>query len=91
MTQAELAEAAGVTQQVISAYETGRREPTLPSLLRIVRSANLDLRFRLVELDRHDEGLAQYLETLPPGLRAQLEEAERGRVRAARLRSVRGK
>ncbi|MEX2624737.1 MAG: helix-turn-helix transcriptional regulator [Acidimicrobiia bacterium] len=91
LTQVELAEAAGVSQQVISAYETGRREPTVPTLLRIVRAANLDLRFRLVELDRHDEGLAQYMEALPPALRAQLEGAQGRRVGEARLRSVRGK
>ncbi|MGH8911097.1 MAG: helix-turn-helix transcriptional regulator [Acidimicrobiia bacterium] len=91
LTQGQLADAAQVSQQVISAYETGRREPTLPTLLRLVRAAGLDLRFRLVQLDTHDEGLAEYIETLPPSLRASLDEASRQRVRQARLRSIRGR
>lgn len=91
LTQRQLAEAAGVSQQVVSAYETGRREPTLPTLLRLVRAAGLDLRIRLEPLDPHDVGIAQYMEALPPALRAELEEATRGRVRSARLRSIRGR
>lgn len=91
MTQHELAEAAGVSQQVISAYETGRREPTLPTLLRLVRATGLDLRFRLEALDQHDLALAEYMDSLPPKLRAELEEAERKRVQRSRLRSVRGR
>jgi uncharacterized protein len=39
MTQAELAQAAGVTQTVVSAYETGRRQPTLPTLCRLLAAA----------------------------------------------------
>lgn len=91
MTQRELAVAAGVSQQVVSAYETGRREPTLPTLLRLVRAAGLDLRFHLEPLDRHDSGLAEYLESLPPKLRTELDEAERTRVQRSRLRSIRGR
>lgn len=36
LTQARLAERAGVTQSVISAYESGRREPALSTLSRLV-------------------------------------------------------
>lgn len=39
MTQTELAQAAGVTQTVVSAYETGRRQPTLPTLCRLLGAA----------------------------------------------------
>jgi transcriptional regulator with XRE-family HTH domain len=91
LTQQQLAEAAGMSQQVVSAYETGRREPTLPMLLRLVRAAGLDLRFRLEALDRHDESLTQYLEALPPKVRAEIEVASRSRVREAKLRSIRGR
>ena len=91
LTQRELAEAAGISQQVVSAYETGRREPTLPTLLRLVRAAGLDLRFRLEALDPHDEGMARYMESLPPALRTELEEASRNRTRQARLRAVHGR
>jgi transcriptional regulator with XRE-family HTH domain len=91
LTQHELAEAAGVSQQVISAYETGRREPTLPTLLRLVRAAGLDLRFRLEALDQHDRALPEYMGSVPPKLRAELEDDERTRVKESRLRSVRGR
>jgi uncharacterized protein len=42
MTQTELAQAAGVTQSVVSAYETGRRQPTLPTLCRLLAAAGLE-------------------------------------------------
>jgi uncharacterized protein len=45
-TQAELARRAGVTQSVISAYERGRREPSLSTLSRLVEATGqrLDVR-----------------------------------------------
>ena len=39
----ELARRAGVAQSVISAYESGRRQPALPTLAALVRAAGLDL------------------------------------------------
>lgn len=38
LTQAELAERANMTQSVVSAYETGRRQPSLRMLQRLVRA-----------------------------------------------------
>lgn len=38
-TQTELAERAGVAQSVISAYEAGRRQPSLPTLARLIEAA----------------------------------------------------
>ncbi len=43
MTQAELAERCGITQSVISAYESGRREPSVPALQRLVAGTGLRL------------------------------------------------
>jgi uncharacterized protein len=43
LTQVELATRAGVTQSVISAYESGRRQPTLPTLESLVEAAGFDL------------------------------------------------
>jgi uncharacterized protein len=43
MTQAELAARAGVTQSVISAYETGHRQPALPTLAAIIEAAGFEL------------------------------------------------
>ncbi len=39
LTQAEVARRAGVTQSVIAAYESGRRQPTVPTLRRLVAAA----------------------------------------------------
>lgn len=36
MTQTQLAHRAGITQSVVSAYESNRREPSLPVLLRLI-------------------------------------------------------
>lgn len=43
LTQQALAERAGVTQSVISAYESGRREPSYATLTRLVKSAGFTL------------------------------------------------
>lgn len=47
LTQVELARRAGVAQSVISAYESGRRQPALPTLLALIRSAGMDLTMTL--------------------------------------------
>jgi predicted nucleotidyltransferase/DNA-binding XRE family transcriptional regulator len=39
LTQARLAQRAGVAQSVISAYESGRRQPSLPVLLGLLRAS----------------------------------------------------
>ncbi|MGY1840678.1 MULTISPECIES: helix-turn-helix domain-containing protein [unclassified Modestobacter] len=39
LTQAQVAERAGVTQSVISVYESGRRQPSLPVLLDLVAAS----------------------------------------------------
>ena len=43
LTQRALAQRAGVTQSVISAYESGRREPSFATLTRLVKSAGFTL------------------------------------------------
>jgi uncharacterized protein len=43
MSQAELAARAGVTQSVISAYESGHRQPSLPTLAALVEAAGHEL------------------------------------------------
>ena len=43
LTQAELARRAGVTQSVISAYESGRRQPALTTLASLIWSAGLEM------------------------------------------------
>ena len=91
MTQTQLATNAGVSQQAISAYETGRKDPTVETLRRLVAGAGFELRLHLERMDLHDSSLADYLESLPPATRAEIEKKQRERVEAARLERVRGR
>jgi transcriptional regulator with XRE-family HTH domain len=90
LTQMELAARAGVGQQMISAYETGRREPTFPTLTRLLEAAGFELTIRLIPLDDQNQDLAAYTATLAPEIVAEIESAARRRVEAARLKRVRG-
>ena len=59
LSQRQLAERASVPTTMISAYERDRRQPTLPTLLRLLRAAGFDLRMRLEPYDPadHDVGI----------------------------------
>jgi transcriptional regulator with XRE-family HTH domain len=74
LSQAELARRAGTAQSAIAAYERGGRQPTLPTLYRVLAAAGFDLRARLEPADSHDGTLAEW--------EASLLEAERKRWRA---------
>ena len=53
LTQVELASRAGVAQSVISAYESGRRQPALPTLAALVDATGFELTVRVQDpLDR---------------------------------------
>ena len=56
---------------MISAYERDQRQPTLTTLLRLLRAAGFDLRLHLAAYDPHDDILA--------GLEADRTESERRR------------
>lgn len=49
LTQEELGLRAGVTQSVISAYESGARQPSVPMLARLVAAAGAELRLEVTE------------------------------------------
>jgi predicted nucleotidyltransferase/DNA-binding XRE family transcriptional regulator len=49
LSQVELGRRAGVTQSVVSAYESGAREPSLRTLARLVSATGFDLDVRLSE------------------------------------------
>jgi predicted nucleotidyltransferase/DNA-binding XRE family transcriptional regulator len=76
MTQPQLAERAGVAQSVISAYETGRREPSFPMLVKLIEATGHDL---VVDLTR---------KALPPG--ARLDHIRRHRDAVVELAAKRG-
>jgi transcriptional regulator with XRE-family HTH domain len=48
LSQTAFASLVGVAQSTLSAYESGRRQPTLPTLLRLLRQAGFALRTDLV-------------------------------------------
>lgn len=47
LSQSELAARAGTAQSVISVYESGRRQPSLPMLMSLVEATGLHLRVEL--------------------------------------------
>lgn len=66
MTQAQFAETAGLTPEVVDDYETGRRQPTLGDVVGIIEAVGLELRLIVDERDRHDEVLAASLAAADP-------------------------
>ncbi len=91
MTQAALATRAGVTQQAVSAYETGRKEPTLPTLQSLLAAAGYEMRIHLEPIDYHDVSLDAFIQSLPPEQQTELAEQARSRAATARLRRTRGR
>ena len=71
ISQRELADRAGVPVTMISAYERDQRQPTLTTLLKLLRAAGFDLRLHLAAYDPHDDILA--------GLEAGRSESEQRR------------
>jgi transcriptional regulator with XRE-family HTH domain len=59
LTQQQLADRARVPATMISAYERDLRQPTLPTLERLLAAAGLELRLHLEPRDLHDEALAK--------------------------------
>ncbi len=84
LSQRELAERAGTSQAAIAAYESGRRSPSLATLVRIVRAAGQDLRIQVVPYDDHDDVMAAYEASLPPEVVRAWRERDRRLVEQAR-------
>lgn len=65
LSQVQLAEEAGVPQSTISAYERGVRQPTLPTLFRLLIAAGFDLRLRLAIPDDQSKAAAEWAASRP--------------------------
>ena len=84
LTQAALAARAGVAQPAISAYENGNRQPTLPTLQRLLAAAGFELRMRLEAPDDQARAEREWAATRPEGERrrwAAEQRAQAGRQR----------
>lgn len=57
LSQSELARRAGVAQSVISAYESGKREPALPTLSRLIAATGHQVTITLERSDPNVRGL----------------------------------
>jgi transcriptional regulator with XRE-family HTH domain len=84
LTQTELAQRASTSQAAISAYESGRRSPSVETLARILGAAGFELRMRLEPPDMHDASRHAAEALLPNEAVDAFSAAETERVRRAR-------
>ncbi len=84
LTQQMLAKRAGTSQAAVSAYESGRRSPSVDTLCRLLGAAGYEVRMRLTPPDTHAPSLAAAEALLSSD---QLEvQGERERMRLERPR-----
>jgi predicted nucleotidyltransferase/DNA-binding XRE family transcriptional regulator len=57
LTQGQLAARAGITQSVVSAYESGRRQPSVPTLTALIAATGFELDLQLRETPRRLDSL----------------------------------
>lgn len=89
LSQTAFADLVGIAQPTLSAYESGRRQPTVPTLLRMLERAGLELRLEVTERDDHDEVLAEWERTLTTAERDRL-RSKGCRMTSAEIDQVRG-
>lgn len=90
-TQADLAKRAATSQAAISAYERGRRSPSVETLTRILEAAGFELRMRLAQPDLHDATRRAAEPLLPQDRLAAFTRREQARVAKARQRQPRAR
>ena len=73
LSQTAFADLLEIAQPTLSAYESGRRQPTIPTLLRMLARAGLELRLELIDRDNHDTVLAEWESTLDDATRQRLQ------------------
>lgn len=80
LTQAELARRAGVPASMVSAYERDVRQPTMATLLRLLKAAGYELRMHLAPYDDHDDALARERAAWPKARLEAWENYQRCRI-----------
>lgn len=84
LTQQALAQRAGTSQAAVSAYESGRRSPSVDTLCRLLGAAGAEVRMRLAPTDTHVASLAQAEALLPADQLAAQRKSERLRLQRHR-------
>lgn len=80
LSQADLAARAGTSQAAVSAYESGKRSPSVDTLCRLLAAAGFEVRMRLAPPDTHEPALRIAEAMLPADQVAAHHERERRRV-----------
>ena len=86
LTQAQLGERAGVDRPSISRYETGRQDPSLTMLARLINACGMELRVRADVLTDADR--TQYERDLAVGSAQAIRNAERVRREVVSIRKI---
>jgi transcriptional regulator with XRE-family HTH domain len=84
LTQQEVAGRLGISQSAVAAYESGRRQPTVPTLMRWLSATGFDLRMTLVPHEDHDAVLESLERLRSPKEQERWRRYQQGRIRAAR-------
>jgi transcriptional regulator with XRE-family HTH domain len=86
LSQADMAHRAGIARTMVSAYERDLRQPTLPTLSRLLKATGYELRMHLEPYDDHDDVLAVLEERRSPEERQAWNDYQSKRVAAAKAR-----
>jgi len=85
LTQQQLAELAATSQAAVSAYESGRRSPSVDTLCRLLAAAGFEVRMRLAPPDTHTPTLAAAEQLLPARDLDRQRSRERARIAEHRV------
>ena len=85
LTQQVLAKRAGTSQAAVSAYESGRRSPSVDTLCRLLAAAGFEVRMRLAPPDTHVPSLHAAEQLLPSDQLDRQHERERTRLTRRRV------
>jgi transcriptional regulator with XRE-family HTH domain len=82
VSQAQLAQLAGVPRSTVERIEAGTRQPSLPTLGRLLAAVDLDLRIRLEPYDDHDDVLDANYAALTPEERRRVDARHEAMIAA---------
>jgi transcriptional regulator with XRE-family HTH domain len=81
LTQQDLATRAATSQAAVSAYESGRRSPSVDTLCRILAAAGFEVRMRLAAPDTHDPSRLAAENLVPASQVVTHNDRERARIK----------